>query len=250
MHQSNINPILIFLLALFLTNCTNQSEIVKGKQISADELKQEIAITSAVVNNYPTLETAFGEKQYLDSVKNTKGLIVISDQYGKNDFVRFYNEDGSLWYEFTFYYDDSDGKFEYANENFAPFSFHQDYFVLALKCIGEDKSRYEVIVNEETGLKKFVKKTDSTLKFLTWEDHITKRFAVDFNRVENPLLEMPKGKVKVGELPKEVTFRPVKIEGEWLKVNWDVAKHRDNVGSGWIKWKADGKLLIELFYFA
>ena len=61
---------------------------------------------------------------------------------------------------------------------------------------------------------------------------------------------MPKGKIKVVELPKEVTFHPVKMEGEWLKVSWDVAKHRDNAGSGWIKWKANGKLLIGLFYFA
>ena len=67
------------------------------------------------------------------SIKNTKGLIVVSKVYGKNDFVRFYNDDGSLWYEFTFYYDDSDGKFEYENENFEPFAFHPDYFVLALK---------------------------------------------------------------------------------------------------------------------
>jgi hypothetical protein len=99
-------------------------------------------------------------------------------------------------------------------------------------------------------MKKFVKKSDSTLKFQTWEDHITKAFAIDFNRDENPLLEMPKGKTKVVELPKEVTFHPVKMEGEWLKVSWDVAKHGDNAGSGWIKWKTDGKLLIELFYFA
>jgi hypothetical protein len=51
-------------------------------------------------------------------------------------------------------------------------------------------------------------------------------------------------------LPKEVAFHPVRIKGEWLKVSWDVAKHGDNAGSGWIKWKAEEKLLIELFYFA
>jgi len=67
--------------------------------------------------------------------------------------VRFYNEDGSLWYEFTFYYDDSDGKFEYANENFNPFAFHPNNFLLDLKSRGEDGNRYEVVVNEETGWK-------------------------------------------------------------------------------------------------
>src|SRR5688500_357148 len=64
------------------------------------------------------------------SIKGTKGLIVLSDRYSKNGFIRFYNDDASLWYEFTFYYDDKDGKFEYENDDFAPFAFHQDYFLL------------------------------------------------------------------------------------------------------------------------
>lgn len=184
----------------------------------------------------------------INSIKNTKGLIVLSDRDSKEDFIRFYNEDGSLWYKFTFYYEDIGGKFE-ENENFRAFAFHRDYFLLALKCVGEDKSRYEVIVNEETGLKKFVKKDDPTLKFQTWEDHITKAFAVDFNRDENPLRETLEGKIKAVELPKEVTFHPVKIEGEWLKVSWDVSKHGDNADSGWVKWKENQKILVELFYF-
>jgi hypothetical protein len=245
-----MKPILIFLFALFLTNCTNQSEVVKANQISVTELKQEIIIPLAEVNNQPTVETSLDEKRDVASIKNTKGLITLSDKYGKNDFIRFYNEDGSLWYEFTYYYDDSDGKFEYENENFRAFAFHIEYFVLALKCVGEDKNRYEVMVNEETGLKKFVRKDDPTLKFKTWEQHILKLFAVGFNREENPLREMPEGKVKTIELPKEVFFHPVEIKGERLKVSWDVTKHGDNAGSGWIKWKADEKLLIELFYFA
>lgn len=183
-----------------------------------------------------------------DSIKNTKGLIVLSNRYGNNDFIRFYNEDESLWYEFTFYYDDSDGKFEYENEDFAPFAFHPDYFSLALRCVGEDKSRFEVIVNEETGLKKFVRKTDKTLKFETFENHILKTFSIDFNRTENPLRKIPEGEIKVVDLPKEVTFHPVEIKGEWLKVRWDNTKK--DTDFGWVRWKENDKILIKLFYFS
>ncbi|MEZ5423977.1 MAG: hypothetical protein R2682_12925 [Pyrinomonadaceae bacterium] len=185
------------------------------------------------------------------SIKNTKGLIVVSKGYGKNDFVRFYNDDGSLWYEFTFYYDDSDGKFEYENENFEPFAFHPDYFVLALKCVGEDQTRYEVIVNEKTGLKKFVKKGDSALKFETWEGHIVKAFAVKFDPKENALRDAPDGKVKNVDLPEDVTFHPVQVNGEWLKVRWDGSQQpKKDAGSGWVKWRDDNQILVELFYFA
>lgn len=185
------------------------------------------------------------------SIKDTKGLIVLSNKYGKSDFVRLYNEDGSLWYEFTFYYDDKDGKFEYENDNFAPFAFHPDYFLLALRFAGEDKNRYEVIVNEDTGLKKFVKKDDAALKFQSWEDHIKGAFAVKFNQVENSLRETPAGKVKNADLPEDVTFHPVQVNGEWLKVRWDGSQQpKKDAGSGWVKWRDNDQILVELFYFA
>jgi hypothetical protein len=180
------------------------------------------------------------------------GIITLNEEsYGKDKFIHIYNQDGSLWYQFTFYYNDSGRKFEYANENFKPFAFHLDYFVLALRCLDEDGNHYEVIVDEETGLKKFVRKDDETLKFETWEQHILKTFAVDFDREKNPLRETPGGKIKKVDLPKEVTFHPVEISGEWLKVRWDISKKKkNNTEFGWIKWKENNNLLVELFYFS
>jgi len=192
-----------------------------------------------------------GEQTQEVALKNSLGVISLNEKgYGKDEFIHIYNQDGSLWYKFSFYYDDSDGKFEYANENFNPFAFHPDYFVLALKCVGEDENRYEVIVDEETGLKKFVRKDDTILKFETWEKHILKTFAVDFNREQNPLREAPEGQVKTAVLPKEATFHPVEINGEWLKVRWDSSKKAGKNGKfGWVKWREDNKILVELFYF-
>lgn len=184
------------------------------------------------------------------NTESSIGVIRLNEKgYDKDKFIHIYNQDGSLWYQFSFYYDDSDSKFEYANENFKPYAFHPDYFVLVLKCVGEDSNRYEVIVNEDTGLKRFVRKDDATFKFETWEQHILKAFAVDFDRSGNPLREIPEGQVKTVELPKEVTFHPVEINGEWLKVRWDSPKKSGkNDRFGWVKWKESNKILIELFY--
>jgi hypothetical protein len=185
------------------------------------------------------------------SLRNTKGLIVLSDRYGKKDFIRLYNEDGSLWYEFTYYYDDSDGKFEYENQDFLPFAFHPDYFILALRCVGEDENRYEVIVNEETGLKKFVRKDDPALKLVTWEKYVIKAFAVSFDRKENPLRERPNRTIMQVDLPNEVLFHPLEIKDNWLKVCWDDSrKGKKCTGTGWVKWRDENYLLIELFYFS
>lgn len=177
------------------------------------------------------------------------GLVVLSEKYPEKGFIRFYNEDESLWYEFTFYYDDSDGKFEYANESFSPFAFSPDYFLLALKCVGKEAGRYKVIVNEETGLKKYVKADDPSLKFEAWEEHVLGLFSVDVNWKENPLLEAPRGRAKK-VAAKVRPLHPVAVRGEWLKVKWPVAESGEKYDFGWVRWRRGERLLVEFFYYA
>lgn len=223
----------VFVMSLFLICCSSEgvnTQVSATKDVSPSPKR--------------TIEK---NTNNITSIANSKGLIVLSNKYGKGDFVRMYNADGSLWYEFTYYYDDADGNFEYANEEFAPFSFHPDNFVLALKCVGEDANNYEVIVNEQKGLTKFVKKDDPTLQLETWENHIVKRFAVDFIKEVNPLRETPEGVTKITNLPSGTTFHPVEIEGDWLKVRWGDSPADKNVNIGWVRWKENDVILIELF---
>jgi hypothetical protein len=196
---------------------------------------------------------ASGARKQASTTGNSSGLIVLSRGYGKQDFIHIHNEDGSLWHKFTFYYDDSDGEFEYANEDFRPFAFHPDYFLLALKCVRKEAGRYAVIVNEKTGLEKYVKADDPSLKFETWEGHILKAFAVGFDRKVNPVLRAPVGRARIGTIP-DVPFHPVAVRGEWLKIRWDVTngmeKKRAKHDSGWIRWRRGARLLVELFYIS
>lgn len=189
----------------------------------------------------------------VSKTSNSLGLIVLSESYSEKGFIHIYNDDGSLWHKFTFYYDDSDGEFEYDNVNFRPFAFHPDYFLLALKCVRKEAGRYQVIVNEETRLKKYVKTNDPFLRFETWENHILKAFSVGFNRKENPVLNVPQGRVKKVVM-KDSPFHPVGVRGEWLRVKWGVMDGTDGKrakhNSGWIRWKKGDRLLIELFYIS
>lgn len=180
-------------------------------------------------------------------IKNSLGLIVLSENYGENDFIRIYNQDGSLWYRFTYYYDGSDGKFEYYNEEFVVFSFHPDYFILGLRCVGEDKNYYHVIVNEETGLKKFVKKSDTNLKLESWEQYVLNSLAIEFNNEQNPLREEPGGQLISVDIKETLNFHAEEIKGEWLKVSWyDNDDREQEPKFGWVKWKKDQKIIINL----
>lgn len=197
--------------------CSAKTVVTQSNQESnLSKESRKVNENSSKTNNPEELQI---EQTGENSIKNAKGLIVLSKYYRKNDFISFYNEDGSLWYKFTYYYDDSDGKFEYSNVNFDPFAFHPDNFVLVLKCVGKDREQYEAIVKEKAGLKKFVRKDDAALEFETWEKHILKAFAIDFNRKENRLREALKGKIVNIDLSKKVTLHPVEIKGEWLKIS-------------------------------
>ncbi|CAN5276129.1 hypothetical protein BH10ACI1_BH10ACI1_21080 [soil metagenome] len=239
-----IRFLLIFLPVLFFINCAKPSETVN--QNKAETPKLEITELTNKKNESDV-------KQVVISIKGIKGLIVLSDKYEKSDeFIRFYNEDGSLWYQFSFFYDDRDGKFEYENNNFNPFAFNPDYSRLALKLAGENATYFEVIVNEETNLKKYVKKDDKNFKFETWENHILQTFAIEFNNEVNPLREIPNGKIKNIETANIEKFAPVEIKGEWLKVKWDVKPNSTETtpktDSGWIQWKKADTLLIDWLY--
>ena len=154
-----------------------------------------------------------------NSIKNTIGVITLNDKQESDskDIVQIYNQDGGLWYEFSFD-DDSDRKFDGSNLDFRPFAFHQDYYLIVLKCVGADASRYEVIVNESTGLRKYVRKNDRTFMFQTWEDHILHLTFVGFDQATNPLMNAPTLRGRRVRAPKDITdvfFQPVKIEGNW-----------------------------------
>jgi hypothetical protein len=187
------------------------------------------------------------------SIKNTIGVVTLNDKApdpDKRQMIQFFNKDGTLWYEFSFYNDEGAGKPASTNVDFRPLSFHLDYFVLALKCIATDASRFEVVVNEATGLTKYLRKSDRALKLDTWEDHILRLFAVDFNRLKNPVLSAPSGNVISIRIPKDTFFHPVEIKGNWLKVRWDVTDEGKNTRYGWIKWKENSNLIIDFIYFA
>jgi hypothetical protein len=232
----------ILLVAVALSiSCSTQATTSRMDPEEPSARSQTIIDTGLTITEPPAASTPVST-----SIKNSKGLIVLSEKYGKDDAIRIYNDDGSIWYEFTFYYEARGEKF---NEipDFAPFAFHADYFTLALKCVGEEKDRYEVVVNEESGLRKFVKKAERSLRFQDWEQHVMKAFSVGFDSKSNPLHAEPGKPAQNVELPEDTTFHPVEIKGQWLKVRWESEGVTD---SGWIKWKGDDQLFVELFYFA
>lgn len=189
--------------------------------------------------------TSLGQSR-TDVIDGSSGLIVYdSDSFTKGDFIEIFNADGSLWHRFTYFYDDSDGDFEYANDDFVTYSFHPDYFILAMKMVNEDASRYEVIVNEGTGKTKFVLKDSKGLKFSNWSEYVVRMFAVGFDQNINPVRRAPAGAI-LDPQPQSDLFHPKETKGDWMRVEFDSSRSEADKG-GWIRWRENGKLIIELF---
>lgn len=183
-------------------------------------------------------------------IGHTIGVIVLDAKgYGKNHLINFYNSDQSPWYQYSFYDDDAAHS---TRQDFRPFAFHPDYFVLALKCLRKTKaSTFEVVVDEQTGTTKIVTLKDGNLKFQSWPSHILSLFAVDFNKSNNPLRRAPSGQAAPIELPKDSQCAPVWIKGRWLKIVCKTTEPANSVRKvGWILWRNDRELLVERFYIS
>ena len=185
-----------------------------------------------------------------NDIGDTIGVIVLAEKgYEKNQLINFYNSDESLWYQYSFYDDEAAHS---TRQDFRPFAFHPDYFVLALKCLRKTKaSTFEVVVNEQTGTTKIVSLKDGNLKFQSWPSHILSLFAVDFNESNNPLRKAPSAQAARIELPKNSQCAPVSIKNRWLKIVCKTTEPASSVRKvGWILWRDDRELLVERFYMS
>ncbi|MCI0387231.1 MAG: hypothetical protein MOB07_00440, partial [Acidobacteria bacterium] len=192
-----------------------------------------------------------------DSMAGSIGVVVYGKEgpRGNEDrkIIRLFNGDGSLWYEFSYYEDHALHYLKRPNADFAPYGFDPDYFGLTLKCVRSDADRYEVIVNEESSLRKFVKKDDPILKFQRWEEYVTNWSWVEFDASTNPPRIKPDisaDVIRIPSLSKDyvIGFHPDKIEGDWLRISWNLSesskKFQNKDEFGWVRWRDKENNLI------
>ena len=202
---------------------------------------------STVGKSIQTKVDSVGSLMNKSIIEGSIGVVSVVDNITEQDTIRFFDKEGSLWYEFSFFYDDSDGKFDYPNDNFKPLAFHPDNFLLALKVIDTTGNRYKVLINEKISIKKYLKRNQDFLLFQSWEEHILSVFSVGFDEVSNPLQESPLESSKKVYYDKDEFYHPSQIKGDWLQVKWG---SEGDWEYGWIRWKDGEKLLVELYYFA
>lgn len=145
------------------------------------------------------------------------------------------------------------------NENeveewFKPFAMHLDYYIFYLQVVKIENDWVQVIINEDSNLKLWLKKTAS-LTYIDWQDFLLKTVAVRPKNIEkSPLLTAPKVDSAIVKNPLMDCLQAVSINGDWMQVKieptvcdrYEELKDK-NLEGGYIRWKKDNKLLIDFF---
>ncbi len=129
----------------------------------------------------------------------------------------------------------------YTPKEVIPIFFKPDYGIFLLICLEEQQLYYKVLsANNEVF---YVDK--SSVIFLSWEKFLKRTTGIsnlDWNT--NPLHRKPteiSQNIKIKD--ENSIFEVEKVEKDWIKI-----KNEDNPAEkGWIKWRKDDKLLIELY---
>lgn len=209
----------------------------KSSNLQHHKIKEDITIV---------LKDTFKITSSTRKIENAIGLVSLVKEISENDTIRIYNQDQSEWYKFSFFYDDTDGKYDFYNPNFSPYAFNPDNFLLYLKVSDTlENKMLEVIVNETTGEKKYIKDSSSILQFQTWEECISNLFAVQFDSEKTPLWAKMGGNSETISYSSTIIYHPNQINDDWLQVKWE---SENGWKYGWVRWRKNEELLIDPYF--
>jgi len=183
-----------------------------------------------------------------DTIDGSIGMLTFDPVDGDTIPIQIRDLNGGLLHAFLFGENRNTHKIL---DEVEPFASEPENYLLIFSCIQMDSSKYMISIGAKNALKKaLISRSDQRFKFKTWQDHIlTEVPFVGYNPNENPLLDSNNDtahKISLG-VGDDDFLEPVLIQDDWLKVRFRV---KEDVRYGWIKWKNNHKLIIELFYFA
>ena len=125
---------------------------------------------------------------------------------------------------------------------FWPEVMKMDYGLLLLRARTLKKNWIEVVVNQQTGLTRWVDR--QAVEFIDWPTFLLNVVAVEVtDAVANPIRVKPLDHAGILAEAPDIPLPPLAIRGSWMQVSTaDVADRMPP--SGWIRWRDDDRLLI------
>lgn len=127
------------------------------------------------------------------------------------------------------------------------FAYYPEYYILFLEGYQQKDGIYKVCLNNDTISFNHI---DGVTFFETWEEHVKSSFIITSK--ENPLMKIPADFSTIIDLNyNEFSFTVVKVDKDWIYVVCDSDCEGCDDGktvSGWVRWRENNNLLVELRY--
>ncbi|WP_298547099.1 hypothetical protein [uncultured Aquimarina sp.] len=190
---------------------------------SCKEVKRESKIEEKVKSEVIDLK----DPSYCNDIENTIGILFVNNEnFNKNDELKILNKDMST---------------------FKAWRAKEEYEILSFRCFGAKDSIYSIFIDDET---KYILKDDRLVILQSWEEHLLNSiFSIGLDLEENPIRESIEGNPILSEKSNNYKISPVEIKGEWMKVKYQNF-NTEKTTEGWIKWRNEKCLFVEIFYFA
>ncbi len=181
----------------------------------------------------------------LDREMRTGGLLrIYTDVLEEQNKTLFLIKDGTV-FDSIFSKDNNEPAF--SHQSISIWSYFPEYYIVIFEAFALDKDGfYKVLYNNDTLL---VAQMNNVTVFETWEEHIKKAYILTSN--SNPLKVKPDKNSESFEYDyQELSFEVIEIKEQWVKVKCNI----DCEGcpgieiTGWIQWRENNMLKVELRY--
>lgn len=224
----------LIIAVLLFAGCTPSNDVNKDNTSLITHMESEtIFITNTPVN------------QQVTNKKLGEGVLVLDASFSKGFSFPLFNTDYSIW--------DTIRVKQRLPTTLKPYAYHYDQNLLVFRCVGLENDYNVIVVDEHDNLIKLVDNKQEGFKLYSWEHHILNQiFSVEFDDVKNPIRQLSSVDSQIQDVGHSIyggyIYQPIKIDGEWLKIKWE--NDSSNFIEGWIKWKENEQLLLEIYYFA
>ena len=125
-----------------------------------------------------------------------------------------------------------------------PYAYNAEYRLLAFKIIPSELPDMIKVLSSTSEDVLYLKKGENHFVPKSWEEHVMSVFAVRATS-ESRFHIKASAYSTVVALTNEQVAMPLNIHGEWLMVEYE---KENTTHSAWIRWKKNGKIIIDLIY--
>ena len=132
-------------------------------------------------------------------------------------------------------------EYTYTPKYIVPVFFKPDYNIFYIVCLDNQKEYYKVL--SANGEEYLVSKAQT--KFIFWEEFLKSTTGIsNLDWSENPLRKEPFNESKIITLKDtDATFNVIRVKKDWIEIQSDNNTNQ----KGWIQWKKENRLLIEIY---